>query len=43
MYDGTPIFLYTLKNRRGMEARVTTYGAILVSLKTRIVSAGRPM
>jgi aldose 1-epimerase len=32
--DGTAISLYTLANRRGMEARVMTYGATLVSLKT---------
>src|SRR5713226_587225 len=41
MSDGTPIFLYTLKNRRGTEARVMTYGAILVSLRTPD-RAGRP-
>lgn len=41
MSDGTPIFLYTLTNRRGMEARVMTYGAILVSLSTPD-RAGRP-
>jgi aldose 1-epimerase len=32
--DGTPIFIYTLANAHGLEARVTNYGAILVSLKT---------
>lgn len=31
--DGTPIDIYTLKNTSGLEARVMTYGAILVSLK----------
>ncbi|MGP8243034.1 MAG: aldose epimerase family protein [Bryobacteraceae bacterium] len=31
---GKPIYLYTLTNAKGMEARVTNFGAILVSLKT---------
>ncbi len=31
--DGTPIDLYTLTNKAGLEARIMTYGAILVSLK----------
>ena len=31
---GTPVEIYTLRNRGGMEARVTTYGGIIVSLKT---------
>jgi len=31
--DGTPISIYTLKNGKGLEARVTNYGAILVSLQ----------
>ena len=31
--DGTPVDIYTLTNARGIEARVMTYGAILVSLK----------
>ncbi len=31
--DGTPVDIYTLKNKAGLEARVMTYGAILVSLK----------
>jgi aldose 1-epimerase len=31
---GDPIYLYTLVNGKGMEARVTNFGAILVSLKT---------
>jgi aldose 1-epimerase len=31
--DGTPVDIYTLKNMAGLEARVMTYGAILVSLK----------
>jgi hypothetical protein len=30
--DGTSVELYTLRNGRGMEARIATYGAILVSL-----------
>jgi aldose 1-epimerase len=30
--DGTPVSLYTLKNSKGMEARITNYGGILVSL-----------
>jgi aldose 1-epimerase len=30
--DGTPVHLYTLKNAMGMEARVTDYGGIIVSL-----------
>ena len=31
---GEPIYLYTLTNAKGMEAQVTNFGAILVSLKT---------
>jgi aldose 1-epimerase len=31
--DGTPVDIYTLKNKGGLEARITTYGGILVSLK----------
>lgn len=31
--DGTAVDIYTLKNASGLEARVMTYGAILVSLK----------
>lgn len=30
--DGTPVELYMLKNGRGMEARIATYGGILVGL-----------
>lgn len=30
--DGSEVYIYTLKNARGMEARITNYGAILVSL-----------
>ena len=30
--DGLPVELYTLTNRRGLEARVATYGGTLVSL-----------
>jgi aldose 1-epimerase len=32
--SGDPIFIYTLVNQKGMEAKVTNFGAILVSLKT---------
>ena len=31
--DGTAVEIYTLTNKAGLEARITTYGAILVSLK----------
>jgi len=31
--DGTPVDAYTLRNAWGLEARIMTYGAILVSLK----------
>ena len=31
--DGTAVDIYTLTNRTGIEARIMTYGAILVSLK----------
>lgn len=31
--DGAPVDLFTLKNSAGMEARITNYGGILVSLK----------
>ena len=31
--DGTPAYLYTLKNSHGMEARITTFGGIVTSLK----------
>ena len=31
--DGTLVDIYTLRNASGMEARITTYGGILVSLK----------
>ncbi|MGB8367941.1 MAG: aldose epimerase family protein [Limisphaerales bacterium] len=30
---GTPVAIYTLRNRKGMEARIMTYGGIIVSLK----------
>jgi len=30
--DGKEVFLYTLRNRSGMEARITNYGGIVVSL-----------
>lgn len=32
--DGTEVSLYTLKNSNGMEAAITNYGGIVVSLKT---------
>ncbi len=31
--DGTTVYLYTLRNTSGMEARITNYGGIIVSLK----------
>jgi aldose 1-epimerase len=31
--DGTPVTLYTLRNKNGMEARIMTYGGIIQSLK----------
>ena len=31
--DGTPVEIYTLRNSKGMEARIMTYGGIIVSLK----------
>ena len=30
--DGREVFLYTLRNKNGMEAQISTYGGILVSL-----------
>ena len=33
--DGTEVFLYTLRNKSGMEARITNYGGIVVSLLTK--------
>ncbi len=35
MPDDRPVKIFTLKNSAGTEARVTEYGAILVSLKTK--------
>ena len=32
--DGVPADIYTLRNANGMEARITNYGGIVVSLKT---------
>lgn len=32
-HDGTTVYVYTLKSTNGMEARITNYGGILVSLK----------
>ncbi|HZS49233.1 MAG TPA: aldose epimerase family protein, partial [Bryobacterales bacterium] len=34
MQNGAPVELFTLTNKSGMEAAVTNYGGILVSLKT---------
>jgi aldose 1-epimerase len=31
--DGTPVDIYTLRNSKGVEARICTYGGIVVSLK----------
>ena len=31
--DGTPVWLYTLRNKNGVEARIMTYGGIIQSLK----------
>jgi aldose 1-epimerase len=31
--EGTQVFLYTLKNHSGMEAKITNYGGIVVSLR----------
>ena len=33
--DGTEVFLYTLGNKNGMEARITNYGGIVVSMLVR--------
>jgi aldose 1-epimerase len=32
--DGTPVEIYTLRNSKGMEAQIMTYGGIVTSLKT---------
>jgi len=32
--DGTPVQIYTLRNSKGMEATIMTYGGIVTSLKT---------
>ena len=32
--DGTPVDIFTLTNAKGMEAKIMTYGGIVVSLKT---------
>ncbi len=34
LVDGTPVDLYTLRNSSGLEARIITYGGIIVSLQT---------
>ncbi len=31
--DGTPVFVYTLSNTHGMEAKIITFGGIVISLK----------
>src|SRR5512133_1917799 len=31
--DGTPVYLYTLRNAGGAEARISNYGGLVVSLK----------
>lgn len=31
--DGAPVFIYTLRNKNGMEARILNYGGIIQSLK----------
>jgi len=33
MPDGTPVEIYTLRNRNGMEASIMTYGGVVQSLK----------
>ena len=33
--EGVPVELYTLRNSKGMEATIMTYGGIVTSLKTR--------
>jgi hypothetical protein len=45
--DGQAVDIYTLKNARGAEARITTYGGAVVSLKVpdrraSTKSSGRP-
>ena len=32
--DGSPVSLFTVTNAKGMEARIMTWGGVLVSLKT---------
>ena len=39
--DGREVKIFTLTNKNGLEARVTEYGAILVSMKTPDAS-GKP-
>lgn len=31
--DGTPVYLYTLRNAKGAEARISNYGGLVISLK----------
>ncbi|MEY5060142.1 MAG: hypothetical protein RIS45_63, partial [Planctomycetota bacterium] len=33
-HDGKPVYLWTLRNGKGLEAEITNYGTIIVSLKT---------
>lgn len=33
--DGVPVEIYTLRNRRGMQAKITNYGGIVTSLTAR--------
>src|SRR5215469_9494272 len=33
MPDGTPVDLYTLRNRHGVEVKISNYGGIVVSIK----------
>lgn len=32
--DGTPVHLYTMTNKNGLEVKITNYGGIIVSIKT---------
>ena len=33
-HDGKPVYLWTIRNGKGLEAEITNYGTIIVSLKT---------
>ena len=37
--DGTEVFLYTLRNTKGTEASITTYGARLVKWRKMVAVA----